>query len=272
MNYDILKEHTLNKIINSSIDKLPFHHLFITDILDKQLYSSLKEKSKFYNDKKYIMGRCQDNKLFINHKFPIINSSDETLKLFYKLFADNEIKTALVNKFFINSKEFIDKISIFDKECEFVYTEANKFQSIHVDIPSKFVSLVFYLPNDDDNLDDETQLKNGTILYDKHINPVYKSRYIPNSVCIFAQHFYSYHGFDTTIPRNALVMFYVHSDFIAEDLKPSPEKKSEIENKIFKQSIFNKLKIYKLIEYNDKDLNQEHKKCKINNNKGRVVI
>ena len=43
------------------------------------------------------------------------------------------------------------------------YTEANKFKSIHVDIPSKFVSLVFYLPNDDDNLDDETQLKNGMI-------------------------------------------------------------------------------------------------------------
>ena len=267
-NYNIYKQYTLDKINNSLTIEQPFYHIFIQDILHNDLYVLLKDKNEYY--KQFTSNRLQDNKSFVNNKYSIIDSNDLVLQTFHKLFSDKEIIKSIFNKFFINTLDFLNKISVYDYECEFVYTDANKFQSIHVDIPSKFVSMVFYFP--DSVLSDEEQLKNGTVLYDDDIIPVYNSRYLPNSVCIFAPHLYSYHGFHTTIERNSLVLFYVHEDLIKDNLKAAPKTKSNIEIIDFKKSVVDKLKKYRLIEYRDKNLDEESKKSKINYNKGRVVI
>src|SRR5262249_51884949 len=47
-------------------------------------------------------------------------------------------------------------------------------------------------------------------LYDKSLVAHYRARFEPNSVCIFAPHFYSYHGFASTLERDVLVLFYVN--------------------------------------------------------------
>lgn len=266
--FNTYKEYTLKKINESGIIEHPFYHMFIEEIIHPDLYTSFNERNNHYSN--YTTNRLQDNKSFVNHKYSIVNSPDPILKMFYKIFADKDIMTAFLKKFFINYNTFLDKISIHEHECEFVYTDANKFQDIHTDIPSKFISLVFYLP--DSVPSEEDQLNNGTILYDNNLNRVCSARYLPNSVCIFAPHFQSYHGFHTTIKRNALVLFYVNRDLVKEDLKAPPPTKCLKEIVSFKNSILNKVKHYKLIEYKDKDIHQELNNCKINYNKGRVII
>jgi len=264
----VYKEYTLNKINESTVGEEPFYHVYIEDILHEDLYKSLKDKSNYYNDSKYLLTRLQDNKSFVNNRYSIADSTDSTLKTFYNLFEDKDIKLALLKKFFTSPQKFINSISVFKEELEFVYTEGSKFQNIHVDIPSKYISTVFYFP--DTILSEQEQLDNGTILYDKNMTPIKKSKYKPNSVCIFAQHFYSYHGFNTTIDRNSLVLFYVNNDTIRRDLQATTSSLKERTD--FKNSIFDKLTEHPLIEYKNKNLRNEYNMCKINGNKGRVLI
>jgi len=135
------------------------------------------------------------------------------------------------------------------------------------------VSFVFYIPESDELKDDDT-LKNSTVLYDKNLNPCYKAKYIPNSVCIFAPHFYSYHGFDTTIERTALVMFYINEKLFDE----YAENVAKIHRKLgfdrkflsFKTNICDKLTKFPLLEYRDKSITDEMRNCKINGENGRV--
>lgn len=264
----VYKEYTLNKINEAKVGEEPFYHMYIEDILHEDLYKALKEKSDYYNNSRYLTTRLQDNKSFVNNRYSIAYSKDSVLKTFYNLFSDKDIKLALLSKFFVNPDKFINSISVFKEELEFVYTKGAKFQNIHVDIPSKYISTVFYFP--DTILSEQEQLDNGTILYNKDIQPIQKSKYKPNSVCIFAQHFYSYHGFNTTIDRNSLVLFYVNNDTIIRDLQPTTTSLKERTD--FKNSIFDKLREYPLIEYKNKNLRNEYDMCKINSNKGRVMI
>lgn len=262
------KSHILKKINDSIVDEIPFSHMYIEDILPIELYNKIKEKNNLYNNPKYIQARHQDNKNFVNNKFSLTYSNDPDLKSFCELFSDKDIKLAFLQKFFVNPDKFVNNISIFKEECEFVYTPSNKTQDIHVDIPSKYISLVFYLP--DDILSEEEQYNNSTILYDSNMKPVKKAKYLPNSVCVFAQHFYSYHGFDTTVDRNALVMFYVNNTILNEDLRAT--ENTEFERKKFKDNILQKMKNHPLKEYQGKDLMKIYNNCKINANKGRVKL
>lgn len=262
------KNYILKKLNEQPVSEYPFYHMYIENILPDELYKEIKEKNNFYNNKKFLQARHQDNKNFVNSKFSLPLSNDPLLKFVYDLFNDNDIKLAFLKKFFIEPEKFIKSVSVFKHECEFVYTPPNKAQDIHVDIPSKYVSLVFYLP-DEDNLTEEEQYNNSTFLYDDNLNPVKNAKYKANSVCVFAPHFYSYHGFNTTVDRNALVMFYVNDAIINEDLRAT--ENTEKERKRFKDNILNKMKQHPLIEYKEKDLNIIYNNCKINYNKGRVL-
>uniref|UniRef100_A0A6C0E054 Uncharacterized protein n=1 Tax=viral metagenome TaxID=1070528 RepID=A0A6C0E054_9ZZZZ len=111
-NYNIYKKYTLDKINNSLTIEQPFYHVFIQDILHKDLYILLKDKNEYY--KQFTSNRLQDNKSFVNNKYSIIGSNDVVLQIFHKLFSDKEIITAIFNKFFINTLDYLNKISVYE--------------------------------------------------------------------------------------------------------------------------------------------------------------
>jgi hypothetical protein len=276
MNFETEKEITLNAIKNSFVISEPFNHVFIENILSTELYRKLLETCKHYKSPNMIQIRNQDSNKFFNRRYNFTNSVDDTVLIFKKIFSDKDIKMELLSKFFVNPVSFIDNIKIHEKEFEVVFTEKDKFQNIHVDIPSKFLSLVFYLPEiASESLTDDDMEKNSTVLYDETMKPYYSAKYKSNSVCVFAPHFYSYHGFSTTIERTAIVLFYIDEKLLDEHDEKIAEahrrKRKENDFETFKNNIFEKLNKFELIEYKNKNLEEIMKRCKINAPNGRVL-
>ena len=150
-----------------------------------------------------------------------------------------------------------------------MYTAAGRFQNIHVDIPPKYLSFVFYFP--EFAIDEDAELKNATVFYDKALNPHYCARYRPNSVAVFAPHHYSYHGFHSTIDREVLVMFYIHPE---EHDRWWTVRGSEVPPfEGFRNLVDEKLVRYPLIEYGDDPERRraEHDACLVNAPNGRVL-
>jgi len=277
MNFDEQKRYSLESIKKSDIIKEPFFNVFIENILSPELYSHIIEKCKTFKNPNVVQNRNQDSNIFMNRRYNFTDSNDEIILLFKQIFEDADIKQALFSKFFVNSSTFLKNIKLHDKEFEVVFTEKNRFQNIHVDIPSKFLSLVFYLPEVSTpfELSESEIANNSTVLYDKSMNPVHSAKYKSNSVCVFAPHFYSYHGFATTIERTAIVLFYIDEKLLNEhDSKIAEvdrQKRKEIDFKTFKNNILLKLKEFPLIEYKDENLEEIMSDCKINAPNGRVL-
>ena len=264
---NLYKCHILDKLNESKVDQHPFHHLFIENIFPIDLYQSINGVVCDIEISNKFEFRPQDNVKYLNKRFPIFDHSNPRIQQIKTLFEDKDIKDLVLSKFFINFP-IVGKIGIHENEFEFVCSDANRFQNIHVDVPAKFLSFVFYFPNTTTAISQSEQYDNGTILYDKNLQPIKKAKYVPNSVCIFAPHLYSYHGFNTTIPRTALVMFYVDKSIF------NHFGHSELTIESFKDLIITKLSKYPLIEYsNDADKMQKEKSiCKINDPNGRVMI
>lgn len=263
-------DHILERINESKVSVEPFYHMFIENIFSEEFYSLLKNVC---DNPEFILTRGQDNKSFTNNRYPIYNNTKyEELKTFINIFESKQVKNALLSKFYKEPSKFLNNINIHRNECEFVYTPQNKFQNIHTDIPSKFLSLVFYFPSNE-NLSEKEKYENGTILYDTELNPVQKAKFIPNSVCIFAPHLYSYHGFNTTIERTALVMFYIH-DILHKEHEESLQQKRSTESKInvFKSQMLKKVQSFPLIEYESKNILESFSNCKINAPLGRIHL
>ncbi len=268
-----ISKHILTKINESSIGNDPFFHLYIENIFPDSFYNKLQDICYSSNINTKLIPRTQDNKNFINNRFPIYNSSIPELNTLITLFESNEIKTALTSKFYIEPSKVASTIKIHQNECEFIYNQPYAFQNIHTDIPSKILSLVFYFPIPDQLLSLEDQYNNGTILYDTKLIPHKKTKYIPNSICIFTSGFHSYHGFNTTINRTALVMFYLDSELHKkheESITTIRNTKKEIVH--FKNNMKTKLQKHHSIEYLNKNLNIEMNKCKVNAKLGRVIL
>lgn len=276
MNFEEQKKFTLDSITKTDIITEPFYHLFIENILSPELYTNLINTCRNYKNPNVVQNRNQDSNKFTNRRYNFTDSNDEIILLFKQIFQDEDIKKAMFANFFINPSVFLKNMKIHDKEFEVVFTEKDRFQNIHVDIPSKFVSLVFYLPEVSTpfTLSKAEIDHNSTVLYDKSMTPIYSGKYKSNSVCIFAPHFYSYHGFATTIERTAIVLFYIDEKLLDEHdskIGKARLRRTEIDYKIFKNNIFDKLNSYPLIEYRDKNLEDVMRDCKINAPNGRVL-
>lgn len=262
--------HVLARIAQAEIGKTPFHHIFIEEIFPEYLYNKIREymiSCKYSQD---TQDRHQDNPKFVNRRFNIFELRNDVVDSIRDLFSTSEIKIALLEKFYAGSvKDLSNKLSIHE-EFEFFFTEAGRFQNIHVDIPPKFLSFVFYIPEKEVPQDVETC--NATIMYDKSLNPHYMARFKSNSVCIFAPHYYSYHGFSSTIDRDVLVMFYTGHDNLqkwralrqsSKDLPPFSGLKDAVEDK---------LREHPLIEYSEEGkLEAERLACLVNSPQGRVM-
>jgi hypothetical protein len=267
-----IKEHVLNRIVTKDINTYPFYNLYVEDIFPIEFYQLLKDKMLYYKYNENLQDRNWDNPNFMNKKFSLKDINDFEIGIVREVFDDREIKDALMKKFYYGNH--VDEMC-FNHDLQFVYTDENRFQKIHTDIPAQFISVIFYIPEDE--LSDQEELDNGTILYDKDLKPCKVSKYVPNSVSFFAPHFYSYHGFNTTIKnRNTLLFFYAQKDLIKRFYDNSRNQNGEQDPDKFKDVIQWKISKYRLIEYGSDDLEfltkliKEKSDCKVNTLNGRI--
>jgi hypothetical protein len=269
--YSACRAHVLARIDQAAVGTHPFYHAFIEHLFPDHFYQAFHAHmvSCKYGDK--IQNRGQDNPAFVNKRTNLFTSTDDVVDVIRRIFSDVDVKLALLKKFYVHpTRELADSLSI-HQEFEYFYTKAGRFQNIHVDIPPKYMSFVLYIPEHPASpLEEE---RNATVLYDKSLTPHYAARFKANSVCIFVPHFYSYHGFDSTIDRDVFVMFYVNTaelarwDGIRQDQKDVPPFTPLLD------AIERKLRLNPLIEFGDDErrLVAERASCRVNAPRGRVL-
>ena len=268
--FELYKAHILSKINQGQTDHEPFYHMFIEGIFPDELYESIKKRVFYYKYSGDAQDRHQDSKNFVNSKYNLMNNDDPETKYIFSLFSDPEIKTALLKKFYLDPDPELEKSLQIHKEFEYMYTAKDRFQNIHIDIPPKFLSFVFYFPEEE--VSEEEEHSNATILYGKDLKPRHKARYKSNSLCSFASHYYSYHGFSSTIDRTVLVMFYINKEFKAKWIALRSQEKAPFNE--FRDMFQERLEKYPLIEYESgrEKILDEKVNCRVNAAKGRVML
>lgn len=263
-----IRAHVLKRVTEAKIGEKPFYHTFIDGIFPDDFYEALHAHMISHKHGDQIQARLQDNPKFVNRRFNLVDNQDLIVRQFRAIFNDDEIRRVLFDKFYVNKNEDLSKIKI-HKEFEYVFCEPDRFQNIHVDISPKFMSFVFYIPEGE--VTPEAEERNATVLYDKDLKPQYAARFRRNSVCIFVPHFYSYHGFSSTIERDVLVMFYVQSDEMKNWKRIHNYDKPPF-NRVL-DVIESKLHSHPLIEYgaDPTRIAAERAACRINRPNGRVV-
>lgn len=265
-------EHALERIRAATVGRQPFFHTFIENIFPEDIYEDVRQHMLAAKHGNQVQDRSQDSAAFKNRRFNMFSTTDRISMLIKGVFSDETVKAAISSHFYIEpSPEFCASLRIHE-EFEYVFTPKDRFQNIHVDIPPKFISLVFYIP-ERELTEDEIE-KNATILYDKTLKPQYRARFQANSVCVFVPHYYSYHGFASTIERDALVMFYVNDEeFKVWRALRAADKDSPPFDGIL-EAIESKLRRHPLIEYgvDDTKIKSERQQCLVNAPQGRVML
>jgi hypothetical protein len=263
--------HVLSRIRQTAPGEHPFRHAYIERILPDDVYDAVHAhmlSCKYGGD---VQDRGQDSAAFTNKRTNLFESEDDVAACLRAVFSAPEIKLALLDKFYVSpSPAFAQALSIHE-EFEYFYTEKDRVQNIHVDIPPKYLSFVFYIPERPITLEEEA--RNGTILYDKALRPHYPARFRPNSVCIFAPHFSTYHGFSTTIDRDVLVMFYVNPDDLRQWREARQTGGDTPPFAPFRSAVARKLSAHPLIEFAGAPdrLEEERSACLVNAPLGRVL-
>jgi hypothetical protein len=264
-----LKQHVLDQIEKTEASFDPFGHLFVSSIFPEDFYLALREHLQKCKGSSRVQDRLQDNSEYINKRFNLVHNEERVPCQLRALFSDPAVKIALAKKFYTDPERVTERLSI-HKEFEYMFTAAGRMQNIHTDIPPKFLSLVFYIP--EQALSEEQELLNATVLYDKNLKPVHKARYRANSVCVFAPHFYSYHSFATTVERDSMVLFYVDQALLGQWRAETAGETAPFEE--IRNQIAEKLRQYPLIEYgaNEEKIESEKAQCRINAPNGRVMV
>ena len=263
--------YVLDRIEQQPVGETPFYHLFIDQVFPPDLYAALRT---YMLDCKYgseTTDRLQDNPGFVNRRFNLFESQHPAIQVFRAIFADAEVKQAFLRKFYLRDIDTLADAVEIHVEFEYFFTQAGRFQNIHVDIPPKYLSFVFYIP--EHPVPEEEEKHNATILYDKDLNPHYNARFRANSVCVFAPHFYSYHGFASTIDRDVLVLFYVSPEELRGWQQLQREHPEAPPFDGIRDVTAAKLRRFPLIEYGSSEnrLLSEREGCRINARQGRVI-
>jgi hypothetical protein len=270
--YPALKAHVLERISDADRGEEPFFHLYIDKIFPDDFYAALHEIMRSKKTPEKMLERKQDNAAFVNRRYPLRDEFALPVRQFRAIYSDSEIKCALARKFYAHvTPQLVDGMEIHRKEFEFVFCEPNRFQNIHTDISPKYMSFVFYFPDGD--VTPEAEEKNATVLYDRNMQPVYGARFRPNSVCVFVPHFYSYHGFSTTIERDVLVMFYINKAEMAAWNAGRVGRDGGPLFEWFLDNVESKLHRHPLFEYGNDParISRERELCKVNAPQGRVM-
>lgn len=269
--YPAIKAHVLARLNAVPAGSVPFYHAWVDDLFPQPFYDALHAHMVAHKRGDLMQPRKQDNAGFVNRRFNLVDCDDLPIRQFRALWSDPEIKAAAFRKFYLERVVgHLAQAARIHEEFEYVFCEPDRFQNIHVDIPAKVLSFVFYLP--DRPLDDETEKRNATILYGKDLQPRYAARFRANSVCIFAAHYYSYHGFASTIERDALVMFLVEPEELSRWKRLRRNEDTPYAGIL--QAIDEKLQRLPLIEYGEDPARRqaEREACRINAPKGRVLV
>lgn len=178
---------------------------------------------------------------------------------FYHLYIEDILEEDILeNKILSLFSKFYEFPEDAIKNLSLQKTNENVSKVIHINIPSKFLCLVFH-NNDDDK----------TILYDKNLFPV-KIYFKKNSVCVFVPSLHSYHSFQN---QNTKVFFYMNNVLhkkYERNINMNNSKEKRI--KMFKFNFLNKLQLFTLIEYKTLAFEEEFNNCKINEEKGRIIL
>jgi hypothetical protein len=269
--YLLHRDHLISRVESASVGFTPFGHAFIEQIFPDDVYQAFRAHMLACKHGGELQDRKQDNPDFRNKRFNLVDVQEPIVAHLRRLFSDPVVKLSLLKLLYLDpTVELANALSIHD-EFEYFFTQAGRFQNIHVDIPPKYLSFVFYIPEFLAGPQEEE--RNATILYDKSLTPHYNARFRPNSVCIFAPHYYSYHGFSSTIDRDVLVMFYVNKAVLVEWRDMTRSKKDEPPFTGILDAIERKLRRYPLIEYgrDEARLLRERAACRINSPQGRVL-
>ena len=266
------RAHVLERIEAAVVAQAPFHHLFVERIWPPDFHAAMRAHMMQCKDRTVVADRDQDSTAFVNRRHNLFAAEDDVSLCVRAVFSDAEVRLALLRKFYVASLDELAAGLAIHHEFEYVFTRAGRSQTIHLDIPPKFLSFVFYIPTV--AMTPEEAAANATILYDKALRPHHCARFEANSLCIFAPHFHSYHGFDSTRDRDVLVMFYIDPagleryaamrDANRDDAAPFAGFRDEIERK---------LRQHPLIEYGPDEARLLHERaaCLINAPNGRVV-
>jgi hypothetical protein len=180
------------------------------------------------------------------------------------------VKRALLGKFYSDpSLALMNSVTLHQEEFEYVHCGPKLFQDVHVDIPPKYLSFVFYLPETTPTVAE--QETNATMFYDADLVAQNTAKYRPNSVGIFAPHFYTYHGFASTTARNVLVAFYVNLATLKE-WRASPNR-GEPPFTTLLDIVERKLLAHPLVEYQEgaRTIADHRRACQVNAKAGRVI-
>jgi hypothetical protein len=202
------RDHVISRALATPLGEDPFFHLSIDEILPPDLYEGLHRLMQQLKVSGAQADRRQDSPLYVTRRSPLYESTNPHAMHLRRIFDDPEVIRAFLSRFYARpDDDLVGRLSILDREFEFTHSDPARFQNIHCDLPSKYLSFVVYFPQD--GLSAEQEQQNATVLYDRDVRPVHAVRFRPNSAVCFASHFQSYHGFSTTISRDALVIFIV---------------------------------------------------------------
>lgn len=265
-----IKAHVIARLDATELGTSPFYHMWVNDIFPPDYYAALVANKRLRLHGGDFQERKQDSKEYVNRRYNLFANQDPVIEIFRQVWSDVDVKRAAYRRFYSKGADELAEKTEIHREFEYTFCVPNLFQNIHIDIPPKCLSFVFYLPDQD--LDDKTELDNATILYDKDMKPEKAARFRDNSVCIFAPHYYSYHGFSSTMDRDALVMFLVEPDLF--DVMRRPPKPGETKLDAFLDSVITKMEQYTLTEYGDDPARWEAEKaaCRVNSFAGRVLL
>jgi lipopolysaccharide biosynthesis glycosyltransferase len=267
----LVRAHIMERVAATEPGSDPFRHMYIEGIFPESYYNALLAYMQSRKHTGAVEDRRQDSSTFVTKRFNLVSVNHPLIDILRSVFNDPEVKLALLRKFYVSpSSDFAKDLTI-HKEFEFFFTKANRLQNIHVDIPPKCLSFVFYFPERD--IPKEFAEHNGTVLYDRDLDPHYPAKYRSNTCCIFAPHFYSYHGFASTIDRDVLVMFLVSDNEMNEWLALKGGKKEQPPFTPMLAAIESKIRRLPLIEYggSEERLLAERDACLINAPNGRVM-
>ena len=227
----------INSVNKSKIENYPFPHLYIRNFFEKSFYNNLilsipkKEHFIQLNKTQNVNSNYPDERYVFDITPDTFNSFNAEQKNVFR-----EIVNILMSKdFFLTvvSKFLKVLVPINPEEINIRLTLVKDFTNYnlgaHTDSTQKFMTFLFYLPDDDSNkyigttlykMKEDSDLK---ISYNehfsaedtkKHFKQIKLAEYYPNSVLVFPRSNTSYHGVNPididSKARNLLLLNYYH--------------------------------------------------------------
>ena len=227
-NLEDIKNHIIEKISSTPLSNSPFDHKFVENIFPDDFYNQLLlnlpnksnyvpivstgRVSKAYSPERYVFNLLEKKELDT-----IEENKKAFLQDFLKILLSNELFSSVTSQFSKTIDYRLANLSQIEKEklgksnykflikTSLVKDFTKYSLGAHTDVLTKFVTFLFYIPQNDD-------LKNvGTALYKsisdidhdmhhsnvdtaKNFEKVKTCPFIPNSLLVFPRNNHSFHG------------------------------------------------------------------------------